>query len=237
MKIEADPVVTKAAIDTTTSSRSESADRLSCAKSCPVLFCWPFLLVRCRLDKLRVIDWNVLFHFADLNGESSTGPRQGPAIRNLHAIGVAIIRVIDLGWQPSQRGLSVAVPTALAVQIAGQNTTQSAASLRAGPLPRRPRDRRLSPYRAAVSALNIAFKCVARCRSASIAAPSRSLPCISRKGWPGIPSQPSCPLNAVTLSPSGIWVNEIALLRILRINIDGQRFAAKIDRPFHHAAA
>src|ERR1700686_3822798 len=71
------------------------------------LFCfWWFF--RRRVDELGVVDRNVLLHVGDLDCEASTRTCQGPAVRNLHAVRVAIVRIVDLRGHASQRGLAIA---------------------------------------------------------------------------------------------------------------------------------
>src|SRR5271165_117695 len=61
---------------------------------------------RCRLNELRIVDGNVLFYVAHLDSEPPAGARQRPSERNLDAIHIAVIRIINLGRKQSQRGVA-----------------------------------------------------------------------------------------------------------------------------------
>src|SRR5271168_1892173 len=53
-------------------------------------------LLRGRRDKFCIVNTNVLLQLRYLNGEAIAGARQGPAERQLDAIGFAVVRVVDL---------------------------------------------------------------------------------------------------------------------------------------------
>src|SRR5215472_129064 len=70
------------------------------------------LLVRWRRHRRRgefgVLDGNVLLDRVDLNGETAAGTSERPTERNFHAVGVAVIGVIDLRGIAAERSFGVA---------------------------------------------------------------------------------------------------------------------------------
>src|SRR5258708_20566829 len=54
-----------------------------------------------------VVHGNVLLNLLDLDGESVAWAREGPTERHLHAIRIAIIRIVDLRWVAPERSFSV----------------------------------------------------------------------------------------------------------------------------------
>src|SRR5439155_15649628 len=62
---------------------------------------------RRRRREFGVVHRNVLLNVLDLDRESVARPRQGPTERQLHAIRIAIVRIVDPGWVASERSFSV----------------------------------------------------------------------------------------------------------------------------------
>ena len=58
-----------------------------------------------RHHKKFLIDRDVLLHLVDLDRKAAIRPRERPLIRNLHAVGIAVIRIIDLRGIAAQRSL------------------------------------------------------------------------------------------------------------------------------------
>src|SRR6266850_7225946 len=60
-----------------------------------------------RRREFGVVHRNVLLNLLDLDRESVARPRQGPTERHLHAIRIAIIRIVNLRWVAPERSFSV----------------------------------------------------------------------------------------------------------------------------------
>src|SRR6266849_3335586 len=59
------------------------------------------------LRELGIIHGNVLLHLLDLDGESVAGARECPTERHLHAVRIAIIRIVNLRRIAAERSFGV----------------------------------------------------------------------------------------------------------------------------------
>jgi hypothetical protein len=60
-----------------------------------------------RRFEFGVIDRHVLLQLIDLDGETIVRTCDGPPKRHLHAVGVAVISIVDLGGDAAKRGFRV----------------------------------------------------------------------------------------------------------------------------------
>src|ERR1700733_9478533 len=67
------------------------------------------LRLRCahRFGELRIIHRDILFHFFRLNREASAWPGQSPAERNLYAVEVTIVGIVNLRGHKPERSLPI----------------------------------------------------------------------------------------------------------------------------------
>ena len=166
---------------------------------------WPDLSAlrrRRRLLKLRIVHRNILLHLAHLNREPPARPRQRPAKRNLDSARILIIVVINLRGQPSQRSLSKSHQPHQQSGFLIKIKFQRRFSLALPPLRDKRRGLQSSSVPRTFASLTLPSS------APEIAGPHPSTPHRYRAHASRVsharkrPSHPSCPSNAVMLSPS-----------------------------------
>ena len=128
VKIEADRSSQVSAVPTTTTRQLAYSSRQARFQRSIVanLLCRRLWLLRraAGLANFASSTGTFCFTSVDLDRETSARARQRPAIRNLHSVRFAIIGVVDLRREPSQRSISVAHQPDEQARIAHRNTAR-----------------------------------------------------------------------------------------------------------------